>query len=57
MEKEQKSPYESHVFVCTNDRGGVRKSCADPVNFEGLYQQAVAQGQNPAAEDSEAATH
>ena len=29
MEKEQKSPYDSHVFVCTNDRGGVRKSCAD----------------------------
>jgi len=29
MEDEQKSPYESHVFVCTNDRGGVRKSCAD----------------------------
>ena len=29
MEDEQKSPYDSHVFVCTNDRGGVRKSCAD----------------------------
>jgi (2Fe-2S) ferredoxin len=29
MENEQKSPYESHVFVCTNDRGGARKSCAD----------------------------
>nr|WP_321464430.1 (2Fe-2S) ferredoxin domain-containing protein [uncultured Desulfobulbus sp.] len=23
------SPYFAHVFVCTNDRGGVRKSCAD----------------------------
>lgn len=23
------SPYVAHVFVCTNDRGGVRKSCAD----------------------------
>ena len=23
------SPYIAHVFVCTNDRGGVRKSCAD----------------------------
>ena len=29
MEDEQKSPYECHVFVCTNDRSGVRKSCAD----------------------------
>lgn len=29
MVDEQKSPYESHVFVCTNDRGGARKSCAD----------------------------
>jgi len=29
MEDEQKSPYDSHVFVCTNDRDGVRKSCAD----------------------------
>ena len=23
------SPYVCHVFVCTNDRGGVRRSCAD----------------------------
>jgi (2Fe-2S) ferredoxin len=29
MENEKKSPYEIHVFVCTNDRGGTRKSCAD----------------------------
>ena len=29
MEDEQKPPYDSHVFVCTNDRDGVRKSCAD----------------------------
>ena len=29
MVEEQKSPYDSHIFVCTNDRGGVRKSCAD----------------------------
>ena len=29
MENEKKSPYEIHVFVCTNDRGGARKSCAD----------------------------
>jgi (2Fe-2S) ferredoxin len=23
------SPFTAHVFVCTNDRGGERKSCAD----------------------------
>ena len=23
------SPYVAHVFVCTNDRGGKRKACAD----------------------------
>ena len=29
MPKQSVSPYVSHVFVCTNDRGGERKSCAD----------------------------
>ena len=29
MPKQKVSPYVSHVFVCTNDRGGERKSCAD----------------------------
>jgi len=29
MAKENVSPYKAHVFVCTNDRGGERKSCAD----------------------------
>ena len=29
MPKQNESPYVSHVFVCTNDRGGKRKSCAD----------------------------
>jgi (2Fe-2S) ferredoxin len=29
MPKQSESPYVSHVFVCTNDRGGKRKSCAD----------------------------
>lgn len=29
MENVQQSPYIAHVFVCTNDRQGVRKSCAD----------------------------
>jgi (2Fe-2S) ferredoxin len=27
--KEEISPYTCHIFVCTNDRGGARKSCAD----------------------------
>jgi (2Fe-2S) ferredoxin len=26
---QNESPYLAHVFVCTNDRGGERKSCAD----------------------------
>jgi len=26
---QNESPYIAHVFVCTNDRGGARKSCAD----------------------------
>jgi len=26
---QKESPYAAHVFVCTNDRGGERKSCAD----------------------------
>ena len=29
MPKQNVSPYVAHVFVCTNDRGGERKSCAD----------------------------
>jgi (2Fe-2S) ferredoxin len=29
MPKQEEAPYVSHVFVCTNDRGKVRKSCAD----------------------------
>jgi (2Fe-2S) ferredoxin len=29
MPKQNESPYRSHVFVCTNDRKGERKSCAD----------------------------
>ena len=29
MLKQKKLPYVSHVLVCTNDRGGERKSCAD----------------------------
>ena len=29
MSNTNESPYVAHVFVCTNDRGGERKSCAD----------------------------
>ena len=29
MANKKESPYLCHVFVCTNDRGGKRKSCAD----------------------------
>ncbi len=29
MALRNESPYVCHVFVCTNDRGGERKSCAD----------------------------
>ena len=29
MAKQKESPYICHVFVCTNDRKGERKSCAD----------------------------
>ncbi len=29
MAVQHESPYLVHVFVCTNDRGGARKSCAD----------------------------
>ncbi|MBT4291000.1 MAG: (2Fe-2S) ferredoxin domain-containing protein [Deltaproteobacteria bacterium] len=29
MPKQNESPYISHVFVCINDRGGEKKSCAD----------------------------
>ena len=29
MPEQNESPYAAHVFVCTNDRRGERKSCAD----------------------------
>ena len=29
MLERNESPYAAHVFVCTNDRKGERKSCAD----------------------------
>ena len=29
ISNQNESPYIAHVFVCTNDRKGARKSCAD----------------------------
>ncbi|AMV71358.1 (2Fe-2S) ferredoxin domain-containing protein [Desulfuromonas carbonis] len=29
MPAQSQSPYTAHIFVCTNDRKGERKSCAD----------------------------
>ncbi|MCK5696048.1 MAG: (2Fe-2S) ferredoxin domain-containing protein [Desulfobacula sp.] len=29
MLKQNETPYVFHVFICTNDRGGKRKSCTD----------------------------
>ena len=29
MAVEQQTPFVCHIFVCTNDRGGTRRSCAD----------------------------
>lgn len=34
MTSVNKSPYICHVFVCTNDRGGTRRSCADDKSLE-----------------------
>jgi len=32
MSSRKDTPYDCHIFVCVNDRGGVRKSCADGDN-------------------------
>ncbi len=29
MANQKESPFVAHIFVCINDRGGERKSCAD----------------------------
>jgi (2Fe-2S) ferredoxin len=34
MNQEKKAPYVCHVFICTNDRKGARKSCEDGRNTE-----------------------
>lgn len=44
MTQRNESPYIAHVFVCTNDRKGVRKSCADggSEGFKDALKNAVA---------------
>ncbi len=37
MTNQNESPYKCHIFVCTNDRQGKRKSCADD-NGAGIRQ-------------------
>ncbi len=50
MPTQNKSPYVAHVFVCTNDRGGERKSCADnnskltKANLKGIVNEKGWQG-------------
>lgn len=29
MAEQRETPYTCHIFICTNDRHGTRKSCAD----------------------------
>lgn len=50
-------PYARENIDAMCVKGGFPAVMLAPVNFEALYQQAVAQGQKQAAEDSEAATH
>lgn len=44
MVKRNESPYLAHVFVCTNDRKGERKSCADggSAHLKDMLKNAVA---------------
>ena len=44
MAELKESPYVCHVFVCTNDRGGKKKSCAD--NDSPLIRKALKEGVN-----------
>ena len=41
--EENTAPFVCHIFVCTNDRKGVRKSCADGGNvaIRGLLKEEV----------------
>ena len=50
METSGTSPYECHIFVCTNDRNGKRKSCADgksPAIRAALKQEIADRGWKP----------
>ena len=44
MANQKQTPYDCHIFVCVNDRGGARKSCADGDNVavRQLIKEAVA---------------
>jgi (2Fe-2S) ferredoxin len=47
MARQQNVPYVCHVFVCTNDRGGQRKACADgqsPALREALKEEVEKRG-------------
>ncbi len=44
MAQQNESPYVCHVFVCTNDRGGERRSCAD--NNSPLVRKRLKEGVN-----------
>lgn len=47
MAEQKESPFVSHVFVCTNDRHGKKKSCADgnsPAVRKGLKQAVADRG-------------
>jgi len=50
-------PYARENIDAVCVKGGFPAVMLAPVNFDSLYQQAVAQAQNKTAEDSEAATH
>jgi (2Fe-2S) ferredoxin len=43
MSGRKQTPYDCHIFVCVNDRGGARKSCADGgnVTMRQLIKEAV----------------
>ncbi|MFT5710789.1 MAG: preprotein translocase subunit SecB [Halioglobus sp.] len=50
-------PYARENIDAVCVKGGFPAVMLAPVNFDALYQQAIAQAQNPAAEGDEAATH
>ncbi len=56
MTELQRTPYTCHVFVCTNDRGGARKSCADggsPLIRSALKKEIAERGWKPRVRPSQ----